>query len=346
MMQAPESAKRSPWAMRLAIAGSVMVLLGIIMVSSQSETISETIDPREQYQGAYTGDGTFTTGALDDECYRFYQVAGEPEMSISLFKVEGSAISGDALDEKQCMLDWQAMTADGTELVLRASWVLNTSGEHAVVIECEENCDETMGWLISVDALQEGLFSSPALVFGVSICCLGIFTTPIAAIIYFASKPSKTPKVMMVGEDGRLIPITDLNPEHPTFFQQVAQNEPANGVAPPFSDTVEKQQSDTIVDGTSEVSAGTMLTTEQVYALMRGDVEGAQDHARVAGAPRPTPEDAVQEAANAAAIASWDEGVPLAQPKPVASKRSNAHRQQQPSSSDTNVNAWKDWDEQ
>ncbi len=347
MMQAPEPAKRSPWGFRLAVVGGVMILLGAVMMSSQSDSINAAMDPREQHHDEpYTGAGTHALGELNGTCYRLYQLPSEPVMSVEMHRVEGSALVGEALTEKACKLDWQVMAADGTEFVERASWTLNESGEYALVIECEEDCTESTAWLVPIDAIQNDLLSSTWLVVGGAMCCLGILTTPLALVVYFASKPSRAPRVMMVGPEGQLIPITDVNPDHPTLFTQEEQMPQQPAVAPPFSDTAEHQPSEQFVDGMQDVAAGSLLTTEQVYALMRGDVEGAQEHAKTERYQTTTPEDTIQDAANAAAIASWDEGVPLAEPKPV--QRTSTTKKRAPAATEPagNADAWKDWDEQ
>lgn len=348
-MQAGEPAKRSPWAMRLAIAGAIMVVVGIVLVSSQSSRISEAMDPRENYHQTYVGPGSEVTGQLDDTCYRFYQLKDDPEMSVELFRVEGSSISGEAIDEASCKLDFQPMTEEGDVLVERASWKLNESSEYAVTITCATSCEGVQGWFSSIDAFQDKLFESTTLLFGATICCFGVFTTPIALIIYLASKPSKTPRVMMVGEDGRLIPITDLNPDNPVLFDQPQEQirpEQSPSVAPPFADTAEQNQPEEFVDGLPDVASGNLLTTEQVYALMKGDVEAAQEHARSGRYQGTSAEDAIEEAANVAAIASWDEGVSLAKPvnEPTPNQRQNPKplRDTSPTVSDQ---SWKEWEE-
>jgi hypothetical protein len=346
-MQASEPAKRSPWAFRLSVVGGVLVVLGAVIMSSQSGALTGAMDPRELHHGEYIGDGTHRTGELKDVCYRFYQEDESLEMSVELFRVEGSSLSSMPVDNSQCLLDFQPMTGDKTEMVERASWRLNESGEYALVISCEGSCPTTEGWLMSINAMQLEVFGSTWLLFGFSLCCLGVLTTPIALIVYYASKPSKAPRVMMVGSNGQLIPITDLNPDHPTFFETPTKDDAIHpAVAPPFADTVEQQPSDAFIDGLPEVAAGTMLTTEQVYALMRGDVEGAQEHARTQRFQAPTVEDVVVDAANAAAIASWDEGVPLAEAMPVPSSSSEATvRSTAPEVVDSGNRAWKEWDD-
>ena len=347
MMQAPEPAKRSPWGFRLAVTGAIMVLLGAIMMSSQSSAINAAMDPREQHHDEPAiGPGTHALGELNGSCYRYYQLIGDLVMSVELHRVEGSSLVGDALEEASCKLDWQVMAADGTEFVEVASWELSESGEYALIVECEEDCSETSGWMVPVDDIQNDLLSSTWLVLGGAMCCLGVLTTPLALIVYFASKPSKAPRVMMVGPEGQLIPVTDVNPDHPTLFTQTEQTVSQPTVAPPFADTAEHQPSQQYVDGMQDVASGSLLTTEQVYALMRGDVDGAQEHAKTGRYQTTTPEDTIQDAANAAAIASWDEGVPLAEPQPI--QRTSATVKRNPSSSPTKESgdAWKDWDEQ
>lgn len=348
-MQAVEPAKRSPWAMRLAIAGAVMVVIGVVLVSSQSSSITAAMDPRENYHQTFDGPGSEVTGQLDDVCYRFYQLKEDPEMRVELFRVEGSSVSGEAIEEADCKLDFQPMTEEGNILIERASWKLNESGEYAVTITCETPCEEAKAWLSSIDAFQSKLFESTTLLFGATICCFGVFTTPIALIIYLASKPSKTPRVMMVGEDGRLIPITDLNPDNPVLFDQPQeQARPAQSptVAPPFADTAEQNQPDEFVDGLPDVAAGNLLTTEQVYALMKGDVEAAQEHARSGRYQGSTAEDAIEEAANVAAIASWDEGVSLAQSgDEKVLKQRPATKPAKNKSTSVSDQSWKEWEE-
>ena len=346
-MQPSEPPKRSPWGLRFAGIGGLMLFLGAMLLSSQASTLDSSMDPREQHHGEpNTGAGTFALGQLNDSCYRFYQPSGEPVMDVKMHRVEGSSLVGEPLEENPCLLDWQAMATDGTEFVQRSAWTLNSTGEYALVVSCESDCSETSGYLMSIDDLQAGLLSSTWLVVGGAMCCLGVLTTPLALLIYFASKPSKAPRVMMVGPEGQLIPITDVNPEHPTLFVQPVVDPPVQQtVAPPFADTAEQQPSEEFVDGLSGVASGSLLTTEQVYALMRGDVEGAQDHARTGRYQSTTAEDTIQNAANAAAIASWDEGVPLAEPQPVQRKISSVKRPIE-SSEPSTTDAWKDWDEQ
>ena len=137
---------------------------------------------------------------------------------------------------------------------------------------------------------------------------------------------------------------SDRNPDHPTLFNQPDPSVPTQpSVAPPFADTAEHQPSQEFVDGLNDVAAGSLLTTEQVYALMRGDVEGAQNTPRLDATKRPV-QRGHQGTANAAAIASWDEGVPLASPKPWSEKQPLLPEKQ--TLTNRASNAWKEWDGQ
>lgn len=349
-MQAPPKEKGSPWPMRLIAVGGAMILVGMVLLMSQSSHVSEAFDPRENHHGKYTGEGIFTTGAVEDTCYRFYQISGEESMTVELKRVAGAAPVGDTIKEANCNLDFQAMSGDNTEFKEVASWKLNPTEKYMLEIQCEGDCSETDGWFVSIDSFQSEFFSSTWLIAGGAICCFGVLITPIALIVYLASKPGKGPRVMMINADGTMIPVTDFTPDQTVEFSQNTGS-PSNideSVAPPFADTTAKSpQSEDFVDGKPDVAAGNLLTTEQVFALMKGDVEAAQDHARTDRYQGEQPEQVEAEAANAAAIFSWDEGVEANEAVPERKKEKPANRP----STDTavpaeNDNGWKDWDEQ
>ena len=84
---------------------------------------------------------------------------------------------------------------------------------------------------------------------------------------------------MVVGPDGNLMPLTDLTPDvvqnqlndmNKGTQEEVGFDVRTGEYMKPESKLGMQQQ-----DGTQDVQAGSMLTTEQVYALMRGDVESA-----------------------------------------------------------------------
>ena len=77
---------------------------------------------------------------------------------------------------------------------------------------------------------------------------------------------------MMINANGQIIPVTDLTPQ---TIERMA-NKPDEVIDNPFADTG-ISNSEEFIDGKEGVENGTLLTTEQVFALMRGDVEEAQN---------------------------------------------------------------------
>ena len=348
-MQPAPSAKRSPWALRTTLVCAAVLLIGLMMISSQADAVFAEFDPRETHEFEVEGEGTFVVDeSLEDTCYRFYQHEDNNSMSVELHRVEGFALVETPLERNSCNLDWQPMAADGSLFVQHASWTLNESGDYALVVACDEACGDDRGWLVSVDRMQDNMFANTSLVVGSLMCCFGLFSSPIALIFYFTSKPKRTPKVMMVNANGQLIPVTDLTPEQSALVDgQLEQQSRQEAVAPPFADTAESAPTDTFVDGLSDVAAGQMLTTEQVFALMNGDVNGAKEHAKTQRNQINSAEDAIKEAANAAAIASWDEGMDLARNEHESVGRPPSPKtvEIQPTTPST-TEFWKDWDEQ
>jgi len=347
-MQAAPSAKRSPWALRITVVCGGVFLLGLLLISGQASSVMTAFDPRETHELDVEGEGTFVTGTLEDTCYRFYQHEDNRSMTVTLHRIEGSAMAEDPVPTANCSADWQPMASDGSLFIQTASWVLNGSSEHALVVTCESDCAGERGFLVSVDRLQNDMFANTPLVLGSLMCCMGLLSTPVALIFYLTSKPNRAPKVMMVNAEGQLVPITHLTPEQTAMMQQQPVDAaPQATVAPPFADTVEAPQNDTFVDGLPDVAAGQMLTTEQVFALMNGDVEAAREHARTERHQINSAEVAIKEAANAAAIASWDEGVDLAT-NPYEPPTSQPVSRSRITRTDDAVKDqfWKEWDEQ
>ena len=84
---------------------------------------------------------------------------------------------------------------------------------------------------------------------------------------------------MVVGPDGQVMPLTDLTPDvvqaQINNMNQVATEGVGFDVRTGEYMNSESNVSGQQMDGARDVQAGSMLTTEQVYALMRGDVESA-----------------------------------------------------------------------
>lgn len=150
----------------------------------------------------------------------------------------------------------------------------------------------------------------------------------------------------MVGANGQMMPITDLTPENIAKLQQQAVVEKVDN---PFADTGLTESSD-FVDGSEDVQNGTLLTTEQVFALMKGDVDEAQSRVSdpFADYNRVRTEQPVKKVTNTKEIASWDEGDNLFTKQEVENKTKTVPNKVAKTAEDkpsAKPNAWKDWDE-
>ena len=225
-------------------------------------------------------------------CYRVYGVGFEGTVTLS--EVNGSDVE-DEVEESKCKLDWGAMSADGSvEYTVLGSWEL-VEGDHLMRIDCESGCTNETVWLTSVDTMEGDILSSPMVYVGGSLCCLGIFLLPLAGVLQAFSQNRKPNLMMVVGPDGQLMPLTDLTPE---IVQDQINNMNQGATEGVGFDvrTGEYMKPDNNLqqqmDGARDVQAGSMLTTEQVYALMRGDVESAtpqEEQREQVADPFPTP---------------------------------------------------------
>ena len=334
----------NPWAMRVAIIGLVFILLGSIAIFSNVDKIDDAASPKKINEVSITGEGSVTV-ELSKSCYSAI-VVDDDASNVSLFKMAGSNVQDDAIETTNCKTDWTPMDSDGSKFVILEDWDIDESGEYVLQVVCENGCENSTVWLVDATSAQWKLLEQPALVFGGATCCLGIIILPIAFILYQTNKNGKGPKMMMVGANGQMMPITDLTPENIAKLQQQAVVEKVDN---PFADTGLTESSD-FVDGSEDVQNGTLLTTEQVFALMKGDVDEAQSRVSdpFADYNRVRTEQPVKKVTNTKEIASWDEGDNLFTKQEVQNKTKTVPDkvakpvEDKPSAK---PNAWKDWDE-
>ena len=124
--------------------------------------------------------------------------------------MSGSDVTGDALESSSCKTDWTPMDSDGSRFTIIKEWNIEEAGEYVLEVECDVNCENSTLWLVDATSAQWKMLEQPALVFGGAACCIGILILPLAGILYLTNKNDKSPKVMMVGVDGQMMPITDL----------------------------------------------------------------------------------------------------------------------------------------
>ena len=332
----------NPWAMRVGIAGLVFLLIGAVAIFSNMDQIDEASSPKKINEAAITGGGAKTV-ELSNSCYSAV-IISDDITNVSLLKMSGSDISDEAIESSNCKTDWTPMDSDGSRFTIIKEWDITEKGEYVLEVECELNCDNDTLWLVDATSAQWKLLEQPALVFGGAMCCIGVVFLPFAFILYLSNKNSNAPKVMMVGANGQVMPITDLTPENIANLQQ----QQAEKVDNPFADTgIDK--SEEFIDGREDVQNGTLLTTEQVFALMKGDVDEAQNRIADPFADYNTlrqPE-AEKKITNTKEISSWDEGGSFA--STITSKESDSKKDVKqkisPKKSESKPNAWKDWDE-
>ena len=142
--------------------------------------------------------------------------------------------------------------------------------------------------------MESDLMGSPMIIIGASFCCFGIFLLPLSGVLLAFSQNKKQSVMMVVGPDGNLMPLTDLTPDNVQEQINSINRDATDGVGFDVRTGEYMNQQNNVnaqqMDGTGDVQAGTMLTTEQVYALMRGDVEAAtpQEQEQQVADPFPT----------------------------------------------------------
>lgn len=367
----------SRWPQRLLVVALVITLLGSLLLTMNTEELDSVFDPRLNNEGEFQGADTQVVN-ISSGCYRAISIDGNSDFEITMTKLDGSARVGGAIENKNCLVDFQAMASDNTDFETVASWQITESAEYALDIECSAStdCQEQVGWLVSVDEMQYGMFESKGLLAGGFMCVLGILLLPLSGILIAASRSKGRSKMMIVQADGTLTPVTNLNQvmiqqiNNGGELQQVVGNEvagpfadspatlePNQSVSGPFADSGIGQQDGSFVDGSGDVQSGIMMTTDQVYALMRGDVEGAGELVQdpfVTAKLQPTPAEKqqnIQQKENDILISSWDEGgsgsIKVTPPiTPVnPSKTTPKLPIKNDSASKEDENTWKQWDE-
>ena len=339
--QVMAQSKSNPWAVRIAVAGLIFLVLGAGAIFANMEQIDEASSPKKINEAAITGGGAETV-ELSISCYSAVVISDDIS-NVSLMKMSGSNVEGDALESTTCKTDWTPMDSDGSSFTIIKEWDISEAGEYVLEVECAQSCESSTLWLVDATSAQWKLLEQPALVFGGAACCIGILILPLAGILYLTNKDGAGPKVMMVGADGNMMPVTDLTPENIAKLQQQPEK-----VDNPFADTG-ITESEEFVDGTEDVQKGALLTTDQVFALMKGDVDEAQNRVAdpFADYNKIRQPEAKPKATNTKEIASWDEGGTYAPQERPSTETASTNNVQKPTKekAKSKPNAWKDWDE-
>jgi len=309
---AGEVAPRSPWAKRLAIAGALFLVFGAILINSQNEAIDSMYDPREMSL-AELGEGNDQNFEVEKgQCYMAIVKQSSPDVTVSLTPiVGGSDAASEPLEPKSCFSDWTPMSSDGTRFVILEQWVPEEKSEMTASSSCsDDSCEEYTVWITHIeDTWMFGFFEFQNLVFGVGICCLGLVLLPLAGLLAYSARSNALHgTIKVVDNDGVLLQsyesqedlMAALKDSNSPLYQSAATNEPQGGT----------EEQDGFVDGSRDVMQGTMMTTEQVYGFMRGEIPETTQRVEdpFADSPSPVRQPVKKKVANTSAISDWDSG--------------------------------------
>ena len=312
----PEPAAASPWPLRIVVLGGVMLLSSFILFGSMGGTLNEAFDPRTTHVAEVSG-GEGVLADLRPVCHALY-ITADHEANATLMRSDGwNNNAGSALETSECRSEWEPMTVDrGVVFVRVAAWEVEEDGQHLLQLEANEDVE---AWLVDVPAMEQGMLSSPWILAAFGLCTFGVLVLPVGLTLLFSERRRRGKGVMVVGANGQLQPMTPGGAE--TFgipTQQVRE------LDLPFDPITGAYREPEGAAPEGDVAPNGMLTTEQVYALMRGDIEGA------------LPPEARQEGPRDPFVATSRRVAPT----PAERREPEAPAPKEPSSKD-----WESWDD-
>ena len=285
------------------------------MFGSMGGTLNESFDPRSTNVAEVSGGGEALSD-LRPVCHALYVLADQ-SANATLLQSDGWSTSGTPLEESECRSEWEPMTVErGVFFVRVAAWEVETSGEHLIQLDADEDVE---AWLVDVPAMEQSMLSSPWILTAFALCGFGVLVLPVGLTLLFSERRRRGGRIMMVAANGQLHPVS------PGGMEAFGATTQPRELDLPFDPiTGAYREAENPPDG-ADVAPDGMLTTEQVYALMRGDIEGAlppearQDGPRdpfVATSRRVAPEPAestappvnAPEPSSGKDWLSWDEG--------------------------------------
>ena len=339
------ASQKSPWASRLAILGALFLVIGTILVSTQKETIDSVYDPRILSIAEIEGENSVTFDVQEEGCYMAIVLEGKGDMTVSLTPIDGSAAATEDLSPKSCFSDWAPMPSDGVAFEIHEEWNVEENGEILAQSTCNEGCESQTVWIVPISDWQEfKLLESSGLVFGFGICCLGFLFLPLAGILaYSARSHAIHGSIRVIGRDEELLQSFETQEEMLAALHDV--NSPLYMGAKNEDEGEITENDDGFVDGSKDVIQGTLMTTEQVYAFMRGDApeKVPQVDDPFADSPTPTTKAVERPVANIVEISDWDTGGTNETRKsptlPSRSKKTETKEEK------TGSDNWSAWDE-
>ena len=346
---AEKPTKRSPWALRLGILGTVLLLAGGAALTLQTSAIDSIYDPRERATVEINYGDSEIIEVNKDECYMAVTFSNASDSEIEIKKVVGSAAANEVVEPVKCLTDWTPMASDGATFEIIEDWVTDESGELMVSASCEESdCDGQVVWIVNVEDWQMEIFESTGLTLGFSFCCIGILILPIAAIIAYSNRSRAVRGTLnVIGRDDEFLRSLQeqdqsMVAQHP-MLQKLKEELERQQMA---ESQGQAEEDDSYVDGSKAVMQGQLLTTEQVYALLRGDVEEMSrsvDDPFADSVPTAEPKRKETKKVNTEQISLWDMGgdAPAAKRSEPAANRRRAVQQDDR----TNSKDWAEWDD-
>ena len=333
--------QQSPWALRLAIIGALMLITGGLILSSQDGAIDSIYDPRERAIAEITAGDSQLLEIVNDGCYYVIVEAKVSGVDASLKPIEGSAASNEEFESSKCLTDWTPMASDGTTFLIVKEWVVDKDGEAMLATTCsDEDCDNADVWIVSPDGWEMDFFDSTGLVFGCGICCTGLIVLPVAAVVrYWSRANSVQGSVTFIGPNQTISQPFQNQEDIIAAIQQhrMQQN--------PNDESLEQEEQDGFVDGSKDVMQGRLLTTEQVFGLMRGEIDiepqqKVEDPFADSRPQRIEPKTKVKSV-NTEEISVWDSGGSIAKsPSEQRPTRKKTVAQEKSPSKD-----WAEWDD-
>lgn len=341
------ASSRAPWAKRFAIAGALFLLLGGILLNSQSDAIDSIYDPRVIAVAEIDEDVAQNFEMEEGECYMAIVTQSSPSIDVTLTPiVGGSGGSSESLAPASCFSDWTPMASDATNFLIYEQWIAEENGEVTASSTCsEESCDDYTVWMVHVeDTWMFGFLEFKGLVFGIGICCLGFIFLPLAGLLAYSARSSAIHgTIKVVDNDGVLLESYESQEELMAALKDTSSSlyQGAGVNAPPAN----VEQEDGFVDGSRDVMQGTMMTTEQVYGFMRGEVPESAQRVEDPFADSPTPvQPAVKKkVANTSAISDWDTGGGMNEEK--ITPRPKRSQQKEVKEKNSTSDDWSLWDD-
>lgn len=259
------------------LLGGLLLVAGFVTFGSMGGILEEAFDPRITHVASVDAGGE-TLEDLRPVCHALYAVRGV-DVNATLERSDGWSTSGTPLNETACRSEWQPMSADGVDFVRVAAWSPTEAGPHLLRLEGEEGAE---AWLVDLPAMEQGMFESPWIIAAFGMCLFGLVVLPVGLMLMLGERRRRGQGLLVVDGEGGVRPMTMPRTEEEAkrFLEDL------RGDGLPFDPVTGSYRTEAQARTEHEHAAAPdgMLTTEQVYALMRGDLEGAMQQ----DAPPPT----------------------------------------------------------